>query len=160
MIQLENYNADTNYNILEDDDIVDNLTTTSTNKALSAKQGKNLNQYILNADNVVELWTGSTQSQPNKVALSDRYTNYKALIFKQTDKNYLCWVDIPKQNVTGQLVGFSWDRLNIPVCCVIDMNVNASSGNQLTFTVQRIDWQGEYHANVVTAIYGVKRVGD
>lgn len=43
MIQLENYNADTNYNILEDDDIVDSLTSTATNKALSALQGKNLN---------------------------------------------------------------------------------------------------------------------
>lgn len=43
MIQLENYNADTNYNILEDDDIVNSLTSSATNKALSALQGKNLN---------------------------------------------------------------------------------------------------------------------
>lgn len=43
MIQLENYNADTNYNILEDDDIVNSLTSSETNKALSALQGKNLN---------------------------------------------------------------------------------------------------------------------
>lgn len=46
MIQLENYNADTNYNILEDDDIVNNLTSTATNKALSANQGKVLNTNI------------------------------------------------------------------------------------------------------------------
>lgn len=46
MIQLENYNADTNYNLLEDDDIVNNLTTTATNKALSANQGKVLNTNI------------------------------------------------------------------------------------------------------------------
>lgn len=159
MIQLENYNADTNYNILEDDDIVNNLTSTATNKALSANQGKLLNQFISVADNVVELWTGSAESTPNYVTLSDRYTNYKALIFKHTDKNYLCWVDIPKQNVTGQLVGFSWDGLNIPVCCVIDMSVNAS-GNQLIFTLQRKDAQGIVSPNTVTAIYGVKRVGD
>lgn len=160
MLQMENYQKTKNYNLLEDKDIVNNLTTTATNKALSANQGKLLNQFISVADNVVELWKGSTQSQPNKVPLSDRYTNYKALIFKHTDNNYLCWVDIPKENVTGQLVGFSWDGLNIPVCCFIDMNVNSSSGNQLTFTLQRIDWQGEIHANAVTAIYGVKRVGD
>lgn len=43
MIQLENYNGDTNYNLLEDDDIVNSLTSTATNKALSALQGKNLN---------------------------------------------------------------------------------------------------------------------
>lgn len=46
MIQLENYNADTNYNILEDDDIVNSLTSTATNKALSANQGKQLKTLI------------------------------------------------------------------------------------------------------------------
>lgn len=46
MIQLENYNADTNYNILEDDDIVNTLTSTATNKALSANQGKTLKDSI------------------------------------------------------------------------------------------------------------------
>lgn len=46
MIQLENYNADTNYNILEDDDIVDSLTSIANNKALSANQGKVLNTNI------------------------------------------------------------------------------------------------------------------
>lgn len=160
MLQMENYQKTTNYNLLEDKDIVNNLTTTSTNKVLSANQGKILNEYISNAENVVQLWTGSAQSNPNKVNLSDRYTNYRALIFKHTENNYLCWVDVPKQNVSGQLVGFSWDGLQIPVCCIIDMSVNASSGNGLTFTLQRIDWQGVYHQNAVTAIYGVKRLGD
>lgn len=46
MIQLENYNADTNYNILEDDDIVNSLTSTATNKALSANQGKTLKDSL------------------------------------------------------------------------------------------------------------------
>lgn len=46
MIQLENYNGDTNYNLLEDDDIVNSLTSTATNKALSANQGKVLNANI------------------------------------------------------------------------------------------------------------------
>ena len=160
MIQLENYIADTNYNLLEDKDIVNNLTTTETNKALSANQGKILNEYITNSDNVVQLWTGSTQANPNNVALSDRYTNYRALIFKHTDKNYLCWVDIPKETVIGQLVGFSWDGLNIPVVCVIDMNANSSTGNNLKFALHRADWHGEIHDNEVTAIYGVKRLGD
>lgn len=159
MLQMENYQGNTNYNLLEDSDIVNNFTSSDTNKALSANQGKILNQYISEADNVVELWTGSTQSIPNTVTLSDRYTNYKALIFKHTDNNYLCWVDIHKENVIGQLVGFSWDGLNIPVCCVIDMRVN-TSGNTLIFTLQRIDWQGVVQPNAVTAIYGVKRVGD
>lgn len=159
MLQMENYQGNTNYNLLEDKDIVDNLTTTETNKALSANQGKLLNQYILDSDDVVELWTGSTQANPNTVTLSDRYTNYRALIFKHTDNNYLCWVDVPKENVTGQLVGFSWDGLNIPVFCVIDMNTN-TSGNTLKFALQRADWQGGINNNAVTAIYGVKRLGD
>ena len=160
MIQMENYKGTTNYFLLEGKDIVNNLTSSDISKALSANQGRLLNQYILDSDDVVELWTGSAQSNPNKVNLSDRYTNYRALIFKHTDKNYLCWVDVPKENVTGQLVGFSWDGLQIPVCCIIDMGVNASSGNSLTFTLQRIDWQGQYNQNIVTAIYGVKRLGD
>ena len=159
MLQMENYQKTTNYNLLEDKDIVNNLTSSDTNKALSAKQGKILNEYITNASNVVQLWTGSTHANPNNVTLSDRYTNYRALIFKHTDKNYLCWVDIPKENVTGQLVGFSWDNLQIPVFCVIDMNRNLS-GNTLLFALERSDWQGNVHDNVVTAIYGVKRLGD
>lgn len=40
MLQMENYQKTTNYNLLEDKDIADNLTTTETNKALSANQGK------------------------------------------------------------------------------------------------------------------------
>lgn len=159
MLQMENYQGNTNYNLLEYKDIVDNLTTAQSNKVLSANQGKILNQYISIADNVVQLWTGSTEANTNTVTLSDRYTNYRALIFKHTDNNYLCWVDIPKEKVTGKLVGFSWDGLNIPVVCVIDMNSNAS-GNALKFTLQRVDWQGQKNNNTVTEIYGVKRVGD
>lgn len=58
MIQLENYNADTNYNILEDDDIVDSLTSSATNKALSANQGKQLKTLI---DNVMPDITKDTE---------------------------------------------------------------------------------------------------
>lgn len=54
MIQLENYNADTNYNILEDDDILNTLTSTATNKALSANQGKNLKDSIDSLDKFFE----------------------------------------------------------------------------------------------------------
>lgn len=54
MIELENFNADTNYNLLEDDDIVNSLTSTATNKALSANQGKTLNDTINGIINVSE----------------------------------------------------------------------------------------------------------
>ena len=38
MLNMENYKGTTNYNLLEDDDIVNNLVTTATNKALSANR--------------------------------------------------------------------------------------------------------------------------
>ena len=43
---MENYQGNKDYNLLEDNDIVNNLVTTSTNKALSANQGKVLNDSI------------------------------------------------------------------------------------------------------------------
>lgn len=43
---MENYQGNTNYNLLEDKDIVNNLTSSNTNKALSANQGKVLNTNI------------------------------------------------------------------------------------------------------------------
>lgn len=58
MIQLENYNGDTNYNLLEDDDIVNSLTSSETNKALSANQGKQLKTLI---DNVMPDITKDTE---------------------------------------------------------------------------------------------------
>lgn len=46
MLNMENYNGNTNYNLVEDKDIVNNLTTTATNKPLSANQGKTLKDLI------------------------------------------------------------------------------------------------------------------
>lgn len=46
MLQMENYQGTTDYNLLEDSDIVNSLSSSDTNKALSALQGKNLNDKI------------------------------------------------------------------------------------------------------------------
>ena len=46
MLQMENYQGNTDYNLLEDSDIVNSLLSSDTNKALSALQGKNLNDKI------------------------------------------------------------------------------------------------------------------
>lgn len=54
MLNMENYKGTTNYNLLEDDDIVNNLVTTATNKALSANQGKVLNDSIQKMNNFFE----------------------------------------------------------------------------------------------------------
>ena len=54
MLQMENYQGNTNYNLLEDKDIVNNLTTMASNKALSANQGKVLNDSIEKMNNFFE----------------------------------------------------------------------------------------------------------
>ena len=54
MLNMENYQGTTDYNLLEDKDIVNNLTTTATNKVLSASQGKTLNDTINSIINVSE----------------------------------------------------------------------------------------------------------
>ena len=46
MLQMENYQGTTDYNLLEDKDIVNSLSSSYTNKALSAAQGKVLNDKI------------------------------------------------------------------------------------------------------------------
>lgn len=46
MIQATNYNGDQDYNVLTDEDVVDNLTSTSATTPLSANQGKVLKGLI------------------------------------------------------------------------------------------------------------------
>ena len=46
MIQATNYEGNQDYNVLTDEDVVDNLTSTSTTAPLSANQGKQLKTMI------------------------------------------------------------------------------------------------------------------
>lgn len=46
MIQATNYEGNQDYNVLTDEDVVDNLTSTSATKPLSANQGKVLKGLI------------------------------------------------------------------------------------------------------------------
>lgn len=46
MIQATNYAGNQDYNVLTDEDVVDNLTSTSTTAPLSANQGKQLKALI------------------------------------------------------------------------------------------------------------------
>lgn len=50
MIQATNYEGNKDYNVLTDEDVVDNLTSTSTTAPLSAKQGKALKALIDGVD--------------------------------------------------------------------------------------------------------------
>lgn len=50
MIQATNYEGNKDYNVLTDEDVVDNLTSTSTTAPLSANQGKALKALIDGVD--------------------------------------------------------------------------------------------------------------
>lgn len=86
MIQLENYNADTNYNILEDDDIVNNLTSTATNKALSANQGKIINTKINNINNYLQ--NNSSEIVKTNLFWTDGKPLYRAFINLEVSTQY------------------------------------------------------------------------
>ena len=59
MIQATNYEGNQDYNVLTDEDVVDNLTSTSTTAPLSANQGKQLKALI----DGVEVGTDPTVTQ-------------------------------------------------------------------------------------------------
>lgn len=50
MIQATNYEGNQDYNVLTDEDVVDNLTSNSTTAPLSANQGKVLKELIDGVD--------------------------------------------------------------------------------------------------------------
>lgn len=62
MLNMENYQGTTDYNLLEDTDIVNSLSSSDTNKALSAAQGKvlidRLNAIKINSINNVLITVG------------------------------------------------------------------------------------------------------
>lgn len=103
MLQMENYQGNTNYNLLEDKDIVDNLTTTATNKVLSAKQGNALNNSISGVskhfliDGNIGLYTSgkATLTHQSNSILSANV----ALPTSINNKDYLCLMTI--HNVSG-----------------------------------------------------------
>ena len=63
MLNMENYQGTTDYNLLEDSDIVNTLSSSDTNKALSAAQGKvlsdRLNAIKINSINEVLMISGT-----------------------------------------------------------------------------------------------------
>lgn len=103
MLQMENYQGNTNYNLLEDDDIVNNLTTTATNKALSANQGNVLNTKIKGIskhfliDGNIGLYTSgkATLTHQSNSILSANITMPSSI----NNIDYLCLMTI--HNVSG-----------------------------------------------------------
>lgn len=162
MIQLENYNADTNYNILEDDDIVNSLTNSATNKALSANQGKIIFDNIVENDKLVKLWEGSAGEWTNTVTLNDNFRNYSDLFFVTSTYKYVCHIKIPK-NVNEinpcVLCGVSWNHSNYPVIIYFNYDTQSTNDNTLSFVSQYFTWSASNsRPETVVAIYGIKRM--
>lgn len=77
MLKMENYNGDTNYNLLEDSDIVNNLTSGGTNYPLSAEQGKILNSKINEKPKI--LWEGAFLSFGQSITLNENIFNFRQI---------------------------------------------------------------------------------
>ena len=103
MLQMENYQGNTNYNLLEDSDIVNNLTSSDTNKALSANQGKMLNTNIEDLskhfliDENIGLYTSgkATLTHQSNSILSANVTMPTSI----NNTDYLCLMTI--HNISG-----------------------------------------------------------
>lgn len=111
MLQMENYQGNTNYNLLEDSDIVNNLTSSDTNKALSANQGKVLNKSISDLskhfliDENIGLYTSgkATLKHQSNSILSANVTMPTSI----NNADYLCLMSIHNVNGSAMYIGNS-----------------------------------------------------
>lgn len=156
MLQMENYQGTTDYNLLEDSDIVNNLTSTATNKALSANQGKILKELIESKfpDLVVgqeiplpfNLWTGHqaylkmVHTGPLTAGSAPTFSHgiqnaevciiVPALSFGYADSPSKVWVNIPRptrgQGEAGQGVMALASLQNISILLGTDANFSDS----------------------------------
>lgn len=86
MIQATNYEGNQDYNVLTDEDVVDNLTSTSRTAPLSANQGKALKALI----DGVEVGTDPTVTQDIntlKGQMSTAQSNITALQSSDTEQD-------------------------------------------------------------------------
>lgn len=109
MLQMENYQGNKNYNLLEDSDIVNNLTSSDTNKALSANQGKVLNKSISDLskhfliDENIGLYTSgkTTLKHQSNSILSANVTMPTSI----NNTDYLCLMTIHNVNGSAMYIG-------------------------------------------------------
>ena len=164
MLQMENYQGNTDYNLLEDTDIVNNLTTTATNKALSANQGKTLKDFqtkLVNNETIKQLWSGSANDWSNDINIGVSLADYEKLYFVIDTNNYIVEMDIPKNYnfATSESAYYvcTWCGQNQPVG--LGFKVGNISGTTLKGLVcQRWSW-GETSSRVtISKIYGKLRI--
>lgn len=111
MLQMENYQKTTNYNLLEDKDIVNNLTSSDTNKVLSANQGKILNTNITDLskhfliDENIGLYTSgkATLTHQSNSILAANVTMPTSI----NNKDYLCLMTIHNVSGSAMYIGHS-----------------------------------------------------
>lgn len=164
MIQLENYSGDTNYNLLEDDDIVNNLTSSDTNKALSANQGRTLKQFqtkLVNNETITQLWSGSASGWSNDIDIGVNLADYEKLYFVIGASNFIAEIDIPKNyNFATSESNFyicTWAENNQPVS--LGFKVGSISGTTLKGVVcQRWAWSATSNPVTISKIYGKLRI--
>lgn len=161
MLQMENYQGNTDYNLLEDTDIVNNLTTTATNKALSANQGKTLKDFqtkLVNNETIKQLWSGSASDWSNDIDIGVSLADYEKLYFVIDTSNFITEIDIPKNyNFASNYYVCAWCSNNQPVSLGFD--VGSITGTTLKGVVcQRWAWGATSNPVPITKIYGKLRI--
>lgn len=164
MLQMENYQGDTDYNLLEDSDIVNNLTTTATNKVLSANQGKTLKDFqtkLVDNETITQLWSGSASDWSNDIDIGVSLTDYEKLYFVIGVSNFIGEMDIPKNyNFATSESNFyicTWAENNQPVS--LGFKVGSISGTTLKGVVcQRWAWSATSNPVTISKIYGKPRI--
>lgn len=164
MLQMENYQGNTDYNLLEDKDIVNNLTTTATNKALSANQGKTLKDFqtkLVNNETIKQLWSGSASEWTNDINIGVSLADYEKLYFVIDESNFIAEMDIPKNfNFAGNKSNyyvFAWCSDNQPVALGFDAGI--TNGTILKGVVcQKWPWANSSTPVAISKIYGKLRI--
>lgn len=104
MLQMENYQGNKNYNLLEDSDIVNNLTSSDTNKALSANQGKVLNKHFLIDENIGLYTSGKVTLKYQSNSILSANVKMPTSI---NNSDYLCLMTIHNVNGSAMYIGNS-----------------------------------------------------
>lgn len=161
---MENYQGTTNYNLVEDKDIVNNLTTTSTNKALSANQGKTLKDFqtkLVNNETIRQLWSGSASDWSNDIDIGVSLADYEKLYFVIDTNNFITEIDIPENyNFATSESNYyvcGWCSKNQPVS--LGFKVGSITGTTLKAVIcQRWAWSGTSSPVTISKIYGKLRI--
>lgn len=164
MLNMENYQGTKDYNLLEDSDIVNNLTTTATNKALSANQGKTLKDFqtkLVNNETIKQLWSGSASDWSNDIDIGVSLADYEKLYFVIDTSNFIVEMDIPKNyNFATSESNYyvcAWCANNQPVS--LGFKVGSITGTTLKGVVcQRWGWSATSNPVTISKIYGKLRI--